>query len=56
MTLSELKDRVMGKPEVPAVVPPEPEPVVSQGSGGVKVMVNELRNRAFGQTELTLYP
>ncbi len=54
MTLSELKDRVLGKSEVPAVVPPEP--VVSQGSGGVKVMVNELRNRAFGQTELTLYP
>ena len=50
MTLAELKEKLQGKPEITEEVPSEA--VVS----GSRVLVNELRNRALGQTELTLYP
>ena len=54
ITLAELKETVYGRPVVSQAV--QSEPVLSKGSGSVTVLVNELRNRAFGQTELTLYP
>lgn len=47
MTLAELKEALQTVPN---------HALDDQSSRGVRVLVNELRNRAFGQTELTLYP
>ena len=54
MSLTELKETLYGKPVAPEVALSAAG--LNKGSGGVRVLVNELRNRAFGQTELTLYP
>ena len=53
MTLAELQERLTGKAVTPKTGPPSPD-----GSGnlvGARMIVNEMRNRAFGQTALNGY-